>query len=277
MIPINIIKQWRQEAPWIYQSQIEQDLVLSRALISLYQNDIIQQSLAFRGGTALNKLFVKPAPRYSEDIDLVQVNDEPIGCIFEAIREVLAPWLGEAKWKQSSRSAKLIYRFQSEDNPPVSLRLKIEINTNEFFTLYGYKHHDYFINTRWYSGGAKIRTYELEELMGTKLRALYQRSKGRDLFDLWLGISKLNMDCEKVIDVFNHYNKVNQVSISRAQFEKNLIPKMEMVEFVGDVSAIVSDEIKWNPMEAYAFVMDNLVSKLKGSPWKRTEEKIKRG
>src|SRR6266513_2265342 len=96
MIPINIITQWRQHSPWIYQSQVEQDLILSRALVALYQNELIQRTLAFRGGTALNKLFIKPAARYSEDLDFVQMNDEPIGHILTAIRQVLDPWLGAA-------------------------------------------------------------------------------------------------------------------------------------------------------------------------------------
>lgn len=268
MIPINIIKQWRQQAPWVYQSQVEQDLILSRALIALYQHELIQESLAFRGGTALNKLFIKPAARYSEDIDLVQVNDEPIGHILTAIRQVLDPWLGEARWKQGPRSVKLIYRFQSEDNPPVPLRLKIEINTTEFFTLYGYQQHEYAIDSRWFADHAKIKTYQLEELMGTKLRALYQRLKGRDLFDLWLGITKLNMNCEKVIDAFNHYNKANSVVISRAEFEKNLIPKMKTHEFIGDVKTLLSDTIDWDSEHAYSSVMKFLVSKLSGQPLK---------
>ena len=35
----------------------------------------------------------------------------------------------------------------------------------------------------WFSGRCELTTYALEELLGTKLRALYQRAKGRDLFD----------------------------------------------------------------------------------------------
>ena len=179
-----MIKEWRQQTSWVYQSQVEQDLVLSRALIALYQDELIRQTLAFRGGTALNKLFIKPAARYSEDLDFVQMKDEPIGHILTAVRKALDPWLGEARWKQGPRSAKLIYRFQSEDNPPVPLRLKIEINTTESFTLYGYQNHEYGIESRWFTEQTTIKTYQLEELMGTKLRALYQRLKGRDLFDL---------------------------------------------------------------------------------------------
>ncbi|HLB42163.1 MAG TPA: nucleotidyl transferase AbiEii/AbiGii toxin family protein [Gammaproteobacteria bacterium] len=268
MIPINMIKEWRQQAPWVFQSQVEQDLILSRALIVLYQDELIQETLAFRGGTALNKLFIKPAARYSEDLDFVQVNDELIGHILTAIRKVLDPWLGVARWKQGPRSVKLIYRFQSEGNPPVPLRLKIEINTTEFFTLYGYQNHDYGIESRWFTGHTTIKTYQLEELMGTKLRALYQRLKGRDLFDLWLGIAQLNMDCEKVIDVFSQYNKANNIVISRAEFEKNLIPKMKVHEFIGDVKALLSDGINWEPEQAYLSVMNQLISRLPGQPWK---------
>ncbi|MGH2469017.1 MAG: nucleotidyl transferase AbiEii/AbiGii toxin family protein [Chloroflexota bacterium] len=39
----------------------------------------------------------------------------------------------------------------------------------------------------WFTGSADVPTFALEELLGTKLRALYQRRKGRDLFDLVLG------------------------------------------------------------------------------------------
>src|SRR5262249_27546638 len=156
--------------------------------------------------------------------------------------------------------------FQSEDTPPVSLRLKIEINTTEFFTLYGYQHHDYGIESRWFTGQSTIKTFQLEELMGTKLRALFQRLKGRDLFDLWLGITKLNMDCEKVLSAFNYYNKANNVIISRAEFEKNLIPKMEVHEFIGDLRILLSDGLDWNPDHAYSSVMEQLISRLPGQP-----------
>ena len=44
---------------------------------------------------------------------------------------------------------------------------------------------DHAVDSEWFSGSGTIITYRLEELMATKLRALYQRRKGRDLFDLW--------------------------------------------------------------------------------------------
>lgn len=76
MIPFDFITEWRQVAPWIDDTQVEQDLILSRAVVEMFSQTEVASSLAFRGGTALFKLFLAPAPRYSEDIDLVQVKLE---------------------------------------------------------------------------------------------------------------------------------------------------------------------------------------------------------
>lgn len=76
MIPRAYITAWRKIAPWSTDAQIEQDLILSRALVEIFSQPILSSQLAFRGGTALHKLFLTPASRYSEDIDLVQVKPE---------------------------------------------------------------------------------------------------------------------------------------------------------------------------------------------------------
>ena len=78
MIPQAYITEWSQQVPWQTNEQVEQDLVICRALVEIFSNEWLAGSLAFRGGTALNKLYLQPQPRYSEDIDLVQVRAEPI-------------------------------------------------------------------------------------------------------------------------------------------------------------------------------------------------------
>ena len=78
MIPLSYITQWSEIAPWVDNKMIEQDLIICRALVSIYNDPFLSEHLAFRGGTALHKLYLNPQPRYSEDIDLVQVNAEPI-------------------------------------------------------------------------------------------------------------------------------------------------------------------------------------------------------
>jgi len=61
-------------APWATDVQVEQDLVLSRILVEMFQDASLAEHLAFRGGTALHKLFLSPAAPYSEDVDLGSVS-----------------------------------------------------------------------------------------------------------------------------------------------------------------------------------------------------------
>ena len=135
MIPRDYITAWRAHAPWVQDFQVEQDLVICRALVALFSNPALARELAFRGGTALYKLYLKPAARYSEDIDLVQVSAAPAGPLMDAVRDVLNPWLGTPQWKQTEGRVTFNYRFNSEDAPPLRLRLKVEINSREHFSV----------------------------------------------------------------------------------------------------------------------------------------------
>lgn len=131
MIPEIFIEQWRSIVKWQGLEQIEQDLIISRALADLYNDPHLKEALVFRGGTALNKLFIKPPARYSEDIDFVQKNSDPISQTINAIHKVLNPWLGDPRWKITECSAKLIYKYEAINKMPA--KLKIEINTTEHF------------------------------------------------------------------------------------------------------------------------------------------------
>jgi predicted nucleotidyltransferase component of viral defense system len=175
MIPQRYIEEWRGTVPWILDSQVEQDLVIARAVVELFSDNLLKKSLAFRGGTALHKLYLAPQIRYSEDIDLVQINSEPINPILKQIREKLT-FLGTKRIvKQHIHNNTVIYRFDSEMQPVVNMRLKIEINTREHLNILGLKEISYEINNSWFSGQCHITGYEIEELLGTKLKALYQR------------------------------------------------------------------------------------------------------
>jgi predicted nucleotidyltransferase component of viral defense system len=127
---MNIVA-WGRTAPWAEQRQIEQDLIISRALVELFSDSFLRERLRFCGGTALNKLHFPRPLRYSEDIDLVRTEASSIGPILDRVREVLEPWLGRAQFLNSEISPKLRFRVPSEDNPAADIRLKIEINTRE--------------------------------------------------------------------------------------------------------------------------------------------------
>lgn len=260
MIPESFIESWRPNADWQELAMVEQDLVISRALICLYNNQKIRDSLVFRGGTALNKIYLKPAMRYSEDIDFVQRKKEPIGETIDAIRIVLKDWLGEPKRKLTERSAKLIYTYQAVNG--LSAKLKIEINTTEHFQVSPLQHIEFSMNTEWFRGTSEIVTYSLEELMATKLRALYQRRKGRDLFDVWFVMKQGLVNIESVIGMFRKYCANENLIISKELFQKNMELKKLNRDFRVDMNVLLPHQKEWNFEEAFAYVQDHVISQI---------------
>ena len=165
MIPRGHILDWRSEAPWPREAQVEQDLVISRAVVEIFSHPLLREALAFRGGTALYKLHLKPAARYSEDIDLVQTRAEPAGAMMDALRDTLTPWLGKPQWKQTEGRVTFGYRFRSEGMPPIPLKLKVEINTREHFSVYGLQRVPFSVSSRWFSGSCIALPSEPEPLI----------------------------------------------------------------------------------------------------------------
>ena len=269
MIPEHFIQHWRTTAPWQTLDMVEQDLIISRALICLYTNSQIAKSLAFRGGTALNKLHMHSPMRYSEDIDLVQINSEPIGETVKLIRSVLDIWLGSPRSKLTKRSVKLVYGFLSVNR--ITSRLKIEINTTEHFHIKPLRHLEHRLQSPWFSGKANVLTYELEELIATKLCALYQRSKGRDLFDIWLVTEQQAVDVKKVISTFIAFCEKTGAKITRALFEENLAYKSHRADFYDDINPLLRPALYWNFNEALQLVLDVYVQHMPGAAWKGTK------
>lgn len=250
MIPRDYITEWRAHAPWVADAQVEQDLVISRALVALFSDPCLKEALAFRGGTALYKLYLTPAARYSEDIDLVQVRAEPAGVMMDAVRGALDPWLGAPRWKQSEGRVTFVYRFASEDAPPIPLRLKVEINSREHFSVHGFTRVPFAVSSRWFDGSCDIATYELDELLGTKLRALYQRRKGRDLFDLAAALVRPEVDPARVVAAFAAYMAHGGHRVTRSQLEENLAAKLADPKFAADIGPLLAPGHAWDMEEA---------------------------
>ena len=264
MIPKADIVAWRHTAPWVSDAQVEQDLILSRILVEIFSNDFLGKKLAFRGGTALHKLYFKPARRYSEDIDLVQTEQEPIGEILDALQAILNPFLGEPKRKFSEDAVTVTYKAESEGPPVVPLRFKIEINTREHFSVLGLEKVFFEVRSRWFGGSCTIVTYVLDELLATKTRALYQRRKGRDLFDLWLGITEAMSDPSRIIQILNIYLEKEGTIINSKDFEKNLQEKMKHPGFISDLKPLLAADIVYDAQAAHTLIRDRIISRMDG-------------
>lgn len=241
---------------------MEQDLIICRALVSLYSHHQLRSVLAFRGGTALHKLYLQPASRYSEDIDLVQVVGGPAGPFLDAIQEVLNPFLGTPRRARREDSIMLTYRADSEIPPVQPLRVKVEVNTREHFTVEGFIERAFRVDSRWFEGACSIRTYSLNELLGTKLRALYQRRKGRDLYDLWLGLTRGAADPSRVVQSFQAYMAAEGHRVSQSEFRSNLGAKMKRRESLGDTDSLLRLQGTYDHEQAFALVDESVLSLL---------------
>src|SRR5690606_38820920 len=107
-------------------------------------------------------------------------------------------------------------KIQSEDDVPI--KLKIEVNTREHFSVYGLQNIPVKLDSEWDNGESLVPTYGLDELLATKLRALYQRKKGRDLFDLYYALNNAQVDVENLIHGFRHYMKEEGNEVTQKEF-----------------------------------------------------------
>jgi predicted nucleotidyltransferase component of viral defense system len=237
-------------------------LVISRLLVEFYQDKLIREKLLFRGGTALHKIHLSPAVRYSEDLDFVQRDAEGIGDVLSAVKMVCRPLFGKPRTRQKEDSAILTFHATSEIPPSIPLRIKVEVNTREHAAVFPIEHKPYEIDSRWFAGRCKLATYSLEELLATKLRALYQRKKGRDLFDLWHGLTKGKADPHRIVQAFRLYLAGQRLNISKAQFRNNLALKAADAHFLNDTRPLLRPDVLYSPRDAARLIDQTLIELL---------------
>jgi predicted nucleotidyltransferase component of viral defense system len=126
----------------------------------------------------------------------------------------------------------------------------------------GYNTISHNLSSEYFSGSCTIKTYSIEELLGTKLRALYQRNKGRDLFDLWYAYTKLEIDASKIIECFHRYLKNDELSISSREFILNMEQKIKDKDFHGDVVGLLRSGIDYDTNKAWEIIKEVIIDKL---------------
>jgi len=275
LIPASYLQEWSAKASWPDLRQVEQDLIICRALCDLFNSPALAGKIAFRGGTAIHKLLFRQPLRYSEDIDLVQTQSEAIGPTVDAIRDALS-WLGKCNRSHAGHSMHLVFKFAPEAGPETTLKLKIEINTREHESLYGIKKYPFEADSRWHRAKTEIASFEPEEIFGTKFRALLQRRKNRDLFDLNEGLKQLSMNPDKLIACFEYYLALEGKRITRAAAEQRMLEKLAR-SLTEDIAPLLPTGVTFtedDAIAAFGKVWTELVARIKGDPWKLTDKVV---
>jgi predicted nucleotidyltransferase component of viral defense system len=279
MIPQDYITAWSRVAPWASQRQVEQDLIISRALVAIFSDPFLRGELRFRGGTALNKLHFPTPLRYSEDIDLVRASAGPIGPVLDGVRAVLEPWLSKAKSDASPVAPKLRFRVVAEGEPAdARINLKVEINTREREAYDPPIEIPFGVENPWFAGEAAIPTFSREEMLATKLRALLQRNKGRDLFDLDHALTVFEgLNTARIVECFRLYLEKSEVTISRAEAQQRMFQKLANPTFFTDMRPLLQTDraraLNDETLKAtFVRVMSELIDLIPGDEWAKAGE-----
>ncbi len=209
-------------------------LLLSRLIIEIANDDYLGSELVFRGGTCLHKLHLDPPRRYSEDLDYVRATPGGISELTGSLTR-LGERLGFQVGTRVGVHPKVFFKTHSAEGLP--LRIKIEVNTHERSPAEPLVRLPHRIESPWWSGSAMVQTFTLRELIATKIRALFERNKGRDLFDMWLALTQLELTGDDLLRVFGPYHSP---SITAKTAVANLEDKLRSPAFRHDLEPFIT-------------------------------------
>lgn len=268
----------QSEVPWPNQRQVEQDLLLCRAITALFSDDFLKTQIAMRGGTLLHKVHLAPASRYSEDIDLVVIGDRPEDHIAKAIKRVLQGVLGRptnSVWEavklavrnavKPSKVLRVTYHVLSIADPNGRpLEIVVEANATERTSYRPVAELPFSYPFREQNASATVNGFEIHEMLGTKMRALFQRKRGRDLFDLYWALteSQTLVNPAEVIESFQYYMQQEGTIAWRAEFVGILRSHLRDRGFITDMNSLLRTGISYDPLVAGDYVTNNLLNLL---------------
>jgi predicted nucleotidyltransferase component of viral defense system len=263
--------------PWAAQYQVEQDLLLCQTMVALFDDKFLSPQIAMRGGTLLHKVHLSPAARYSEDIDLVVVGTRPANHIRLAIRRVLADVLGAPKksvWDklilairntvEPSSILRMTYSMPSIIEPNRTLDIVIEANVTERKPHRAVVEIPFSFPFRDKTVQTYLKGFDIHEMLGTKMRALFQRKRGRDLFDLYWALTKSPTPVKprEIIASFKHYLDLEGTKAGRDEFVSILENHLKDREFCSDTQPLLRTDISYDPQVAGRYVKSHLLKLL---------------
>lgn len=243
MLELNerILRGWADEISINDLVLAEQDFRLSHVLIDIGSDDFLGERLYLKGGTAINKLYLKETPRLSVDLDFNAVGEKArVLAERKAIRDRLIRLLEEQdagykvkydyRYEQTTVHAKYTPIFGGEQT------LKLEISNVERFPIMQGRRMDFVLPLTGES--FEITTYQLEELSSTKIRALFDRLTGRDIYDIYQ-LSSFDLDLRALRKMVLYYFFRSKKVFNPKLFFRNLETKFKSGKLVDDVSGFI--------------------------------------
>ena len=115
-------------------------------------------------------------------------------------------------------------------------------------------------NNAWFSGKCNVTGYTIEEMLSTKLNALYGRKKDVIYFDLYWALTHLEIDTEKLLYCSKiHYKHAGLKPPTVKQFIRNMEGKLVDTEFTNDIFTVLKPNVEYNNFEAWELVRKKII------------------
>jgi len=230
MIKPREIQQKASEAG-VRDQQIEKDYVLSWILKGVAQHEKLKQTIVFKGGTVLKKVYFEDY-RYSEDLDFTLLESS-------ITRVQIFEWFGEIfeRVKEEANIPLEIIDDNEHENGGINFyigytgplggqgsnkRVKIDVSRSEKLefepvllpVFVGYSDIE----------DHELLCYRLEEVLIEKLRSVMQRMQARDFYDIWYLLEQHQMEIEFYTSEFA--GKCAAKNLNPADFPKKLAERL---------------------------------------------------
>src|SRR5882757_1945165 len=165
-----------------------------------------------------------------------------------------------------SRILRCVYRVPSVSAVGRELTVEVETNVSERLPKYPLQRLPVALDFRREHLESTVVSYDINEMLGTKMRALFQRKKGRDLFDLYWALtteSALPVKVDAVVSAFQHYMREEGTSVPRSEFVAHLRSCTEdRVGFCTDMTPLLRRDLHYDARTAGSYVEDQVLSRL---------------
>ncbi len=180
---------------------VEKDYALGWALAGIFAHEELAGSWVFKGGTCLKKCFFETY-RFSEDLDFTLTNEAHLDEAFlKHVFAEIADWIYEQSGLEfpadlqnfevffnprgnPSCQGRLSYRGPVSPRSGGLPRVKLDLTADERLVLAPIRMPIFHPYSDAPDGGIEVLAYAYEEAFGEKVRALAERTRPRDLYDV---------------------------------------------------------------------------------------------
>ncbi|MCY4562100.1 MAG: nucleotidyl transferase AbiEii/AbiGii toxin family protein [Flavobacteriaceae bacterium] len=261
------IIEWSEKEKFQDDKHAEKDLYIESLLKLFSFSKWLLKHLIFKGGTALHKMHFEKSLRFSEDIDFEHKGNQDIGRTLNEMKLIFGKANLNIEINRNKNNYEILCSYPSHTTTKPG-KLKIEISDREDFSVLGYTQKRLHLNNVCFSSDIMMNTYNINEILSQKTRALYQRDKGRDLYDLYVSRLHPDFDMKKIAQCFIRHMTVKKdgkaiTNIPTAEnFIKRLKRKEKAPHFLRDVHGVLKTDVEYNQKHAFEWIKEKFVPNL---------------